>query len=337
MIQAIDRLAQTIPLRQACALFAFPRSTLYRRRQPKGGAEKPPRPTPARALSAGERSVVREVLNSERFQDCSPREVYATLLDEGVYYCSLSTLYRFLADHDELPERRQQRHHPTYAKPELLATGPNQLWSWDITKLLGPSKWLYYYLYVLLDVYSRYVVGWLLAQHESAELAEQLVASSCEKQQIAPGQLTLHSDRGPAMTAKSLAQLLDDLGVTKTHSRPYTANDNPFSEAQFKTMKYRPDYPVRFADPTQAHAWAHAFFGWYNNEHHHTSLGLLTPAIVHYGQATQVTAQRQATLTVAYNLHPERFVKGVPQPPQPPVAVWINPPLPARAEPDAMP
>jgi transposase InsO family protein len=285
VIQAIDALAQTIPLRQACALFAFPRSTLYRRRQPKGMAEKLPRPTPARALSAGERSGVREVLNSERFQDCSPREVYATLLDEGVYYCSLSTLYRLLADHDELGERRQQRQHPAYAKPEWLATGPNQLCTQrvpgDITKLLGPTKWLYYYLYVLLDVYSRYVVGWLLAQHESTELAKQLVATSCEKQPIVPGQLTLHADRGPAMTAKSLAQLLDDLGVTKTHSRPYTANDNPFSEAQFKTMKYRPDYPARFADPTQARTWAHAFFGWYNNDHHHTSLGLLTPAILH--------------------------------------------------------
>jgi len=336
VIQAIEALAQTIPLRQACALFAFPRSRLYRRRQPKVVAEKPPRPSPARALSTSERRVVHEVLNSERFQDCSPREVYATLLDEGLYYCSLSTLYRILADHDELRERRQQRQHPAYAKPELLATEPNQLWSWDITKLLGATKWLYYYLYVLLDVYSRYVVGWLLAQHESAALAQQLVATSCEKQQIAPGQLTLHSDRGPAMTAKSLAQLLDDLGVTKTHSRPYNANDNPFSEAQFKTMKYRPDYPERFADLTQAHTWAHAFFGWYNNDHHHTSLGLLTPAIVHYGQAPQVTAQRQATLAVAYNLHPERFVKGVPLPPQPPAAVWINPPLPAQAEPDAI-
>jgi putative transposase len=208
----------------------------------------------------------------------------------------------------------------------LLATAPNQLWSWDITKLLGPSKWLYYYLYVLLDVYSRYVVGWLLAEHESAELAQQLIAASCEKQQIQPGQLTLHSDRGAAMTAKTLAQLLDDLGVLKTHSRPYNANDNPFSEAQFKTMKYRPDYPERFASPTDAHTWTQAFFAWYNHEHHHTSLGLLTPTTVHEGQAPQVLAQRQATLLVAYNLHPERFVKGAPQPPPLPAAVWINPP-----------
>lgn len=337
MSQAIEALAQVISLRKACEAFAFPRSSLYRLRRPPVVSGLTLRPSPPRTLSPSERAGVRSLLNSERFQDSSPREIYATLLDEGCYVCSISTMYRILREHDELRERRQQRQHPAYAKPELLATGPNQLWSWDITKLLGPTKWLYYYLYVLLDVYSRYVVGWLLAQHESATLAEQLVATSCEKQQIAPGQLTLHADRGPAMTAKSLAQLLDDLGVTKTHSRPYTANDNPFSEAQFKTMKYRPDYPERFADPTQARTWAHTFFGWYNNEHHHTSLGLLTPAIVHYGQATQVTAQRQATLTVAYNLHPERFVKGGPQPPQPPTAVWINPPLPARAEPDAMP
>jgi putative transposase len=202
------------------------------------------------------------------------------------------------------------------------------LWSWDITQLRGAAKWTYYYLYVILDVYSRCVVGWLIAEHEAAELAEQLIAASCQKQRIPPGQLTLHADRGAVMTAKTVAQLLDDLSVTKTHSRPYTANDNPFSEAQFKTMKYRPDYPDRFGCLPDARVWAQAFFDWYNNHHHHSSLGLLTPAIVHAGCAVQVTALRQATLLVAYNLHPERFVKGEPTPPHLPDAVWINPPKP---------
>jgi len=326
VIQAIEALAQRIPVTKACAVFDFPRSSLYRLRHPQPVKEQLPRPSPPRALSPAEREAVHTLLNSARFQDSSPREVYATLLDEGIYACSISTMYRILRTHDELQERRQQRQHPPYAKPELLATGPNQVWSWDITKLLGPTKWVYYYLYVLLDVYSRYVVGWLLAEHESAELAQQLIAASCEQQQIRPGQLTLHSDRGAAMTAKTLAQLLDDLGVIKTHSRPYNANDNPFSEAQFKTMKYRPDYPDRFGCAAAARTWAQRFFAWYNHEHHHTSLALLTPAAVHTGQAAQLTAQRQATLLVAYDLHPERFVKGAPQPPPLPAAVWINPP-----------
>jgi putative transposase len=326
VIQAIEALAQSMPVTKACEVFDFPRSSLYRLRQPPSMREQLPRPSSPRALSAAEQAAVHNLLNSARFQDSSPREVYATLLDEGVYLCSISTMYRILRRQDEVRERRHQLQHPAYAKPELLATAPNQLWSWDITKLLGPTKWLYYYLYVLLDVYSRYVVGWLLAEHESAELAQQLIATSCEQQQIQPGQLTVHSDRGAAMTAKTLAQLLDDLGVTKTHSRPYTANDNPFSEAQFKTMKYRPDFPERFGPSAAARTWAQRFFAWYNYEHHHTGLALLTPATVHAGLAAQVTTQRQATLLVAYDLHPERFVNGVPRPPQLPDAVWINPP-----------
>jgi putative transposase len=326
MIAAIETLAQSIPVRQACEALGFPRSNLYRRRQPQPVVEKPPRPSPARALSPVERANVRDLLASERFMDRSPYEIYATLLDEGVYTCSISTMYRILHEYDEVQERRNQRQHPAYAKPELLATGPNQVWSWDITKLRGPAKWHYYYLYTMLDIYSRYAVGWLLAEQESADLAQQLIEISCEKQQIAPGQLTLHADRGAPMTAKAVAQLLDDLGVTKTHSRPYTSNDNPFSEAQFKTMKYRPDYPDRFGGKADAHAWAQAFFGWYNNEHHHIRLGLLTPATVHYGRAPAVIVQRQTTLAVAYRLHPERFVKGEPKPLALPEAVWINPP-----------
>jgi putative transposase len=334
MIVAIEALAQNIPLSQACAVFDFPRSSFYRSRQPQPALAKRPRPPPARALSNEERSKVREVLNGERFADQSPYEVYASLLDEGIYHCSIRTMYRILHDSGEVQERRDQLRHPTYAKPELLATAPNQLWSWDITKLRGPATWQYYYLYVILDVFSRYVVGWLLADHESAELAESLIAESCHKQGIERNQLTLHADRGAAMTAKSLTQLLADLGIDPSYSRPYTPDDNPFSEAQFKTMKYRPDYPDRFVSQQQAQQWASAFFPWYNHQHHHVALGLLTPAIVHFGQAAAILAQRQDTLAAAYSRHPERFVHGTPMPPALPTAVWINPP--ARQPPEPL-
>jgi putative transposase len=267
---------------------------------------------------------VRDLLNSERFQDQSPYEVYAALLDEGVYYCSIRTMYRILEAYAEVQERRNQLRHPTYTKPELLATGPNQLWSWDITKLRGPTPGQYYYLYVLLDVFSRYVVGWLLEDFESALLAEQLITESCRKQAITDDQLTLHADRGPAMIAKSLSQCLLDLGVAKSHSRPYTPDDNPYSEAQFKTMKYRPDYPQRFDSKDQALAWVRVFFPWYNNQHHHIALGLFTPAAVHYHQAPELIAKRQVILDQAYRLHPERFVHGTPKPLTPPDAVGIN-------------
>lgn len=269
---------------------------------------------------------MRDVLNSERFQDSTPRQVYATLLDEGVYYCHWRSMYRILEEHGEVRERRQQRRHPVYKKPELLATAPNQVWSWDITCLKGPVKWSYYYLYVVLDIFSRYVVGWLLAERESEALARHLIAETCRKQQIHKAQLTLHADRGSPMIAKSMAQMLDDLGVDKSHSRPHTSDDNPFSEAQFKTMKYRPDYPERFGSLQEAQCWARPFFDWYNNEHRHTSLALMTPAMVHYGLADQVTQQRQQVLHAAYLRHPERFVKGAPISPQLPPAVWINPP-----------
>jgi putative transposase len=243
-------------------------------------------------------------------------------------------MYRILAQNAEVKERRDQKCHPVYAKPELLATGPNQLWSWDITKLRGPAKWSYYYLYVILDVFSRYVVGWLIAEWESDTLAKELMAQSCAKQGIAPEQLTLHSDRGSVMRSKTMALLLADLGVSKTHSRPYTANDNPFSEAQFKTLKYRPDYPDRFGSLQAARQWAQAFFPWYNNDHRHTALALMTPAMVHYGQVEAVQAQRQQVLQAAYAAHPERFVKGTPILPDLPTEVWINKPQSEVATPE---
>jgi putative transposase len=324
MIQAAEQLAESVSVSAACQALGVPRSSLYRARQPKKARQ--PRPTPERALSQEEKVQVRQVLNSERFQDSAPRQVYATLLDEGEYLCHWRTMYRILDEHGEVRERRNQLQHPTYAKPELLATGPNQLWSWDITKLKGPAKWTYYYLYVILDVFSRYVVGWMVAEREAASLAEKLIAQTCVKQGIESDQLTLHADRGPSMRSKSVAQLLADLGITKTHSRPYTANDNPYSESQFKTMKYRPDFPERFDSVADARSWAREFFRWYNHDHRHSGLGLMTPATVHHGQAEAVRQQRQQVLLVAYAAHPERFVRGVPTPPELPSEVWINKP-----------
>ncbi len=332
MIQAVESLAPTVGIVAACEAVGLPRGSFYRAHQPVEPVA--PRPTPVRpssprALTSTEKATVREVLNSERFQDQAPREVYATLLDEERYLCSWRTMYRILAENQEVRERRDQLHHPVYAKPERLATRPNQLWSWDITKLRGPVTWTYYYLYVILDVYSRYVVGWMIAEPESEELAQALIRETCVKQGLQPGQLTLHADNGSAMIAKSVAQLLIDLEVVKSHSRPHVSDDNPYSEAQFKTLKYRPDYPERFGCLADARAWAHAFFTWYNQEHHHTGLGLLTPAVVHSGQAETVLQKRQQVLEVAYAAHPERFVKHPPVPAPLPAAVWINPPPPA--------
>jgi putative transposase len=324
-MQTAEGLSKQVGKRQACTVLGVPRSRLYRREK----RQSPRGPSP-RALSSNEKETVRQELNSERFQDCAPREVYATLMDEGRYLCSWRSMYRILDEHQEVRERRNQLRHPNYSKPELLATAPNQLWSWDITKLLGSSKWTYYYLYVILDVFSRYVVGWMIAERESAALAEALIAQTCLRQGVEPGQLTIHADRGSAMTSKPVALLLADLGVTKTHSRPHVSNDNPYSEAQFKTMKYRPDYPSRFGSQQDARAWAKAFFDWYNREHHHTGLALLTPADVHFHRAQSVLQKRQAVLEAAYARTPERFVKGAPAPMQVPQAVWINPPKPTK-------
>jgi putative transposase len=266
-------------------------------------------------------------LHGPRFVDHAPREIYATLLDEGHYLCSPRTMYRLLAAAHEVRERRNQLRHVA-PRPELLAIRPNEVWSWDITKLLGPAKWTYYYLYVILDIFSRYVVGWMVAHAESARLAERLIAATCEAQGIGPGQLTVHADRGSSMTSKPVALLLADLGITRTHSRPHVSNDNPFSEAQFKTLKSRPEFPERFASAEAARTFCHPFFTWYNTEHHHGGIGWLTPAMVHYGQVELVRTARRQVLTTAYAAHPERFVRRPPEPPAVPEAVWINPPTP---------
>ena len=328
MIEEVEKLGQEIGITKACQVLVVPRSRVYRARAAHTETSRPvikPKPHP-RSLRQDEKIQVRQILNSERFQDLAPREVYATLLDEGIYHCSWRTMYRILEEHDEIRERRNQLTHPNYKKPELLATGPRQVWSWDITKLLGPEKWTYYYLYVILDIYSRYVVGWMIASKETAVLAQELIQKTCEKQNIQKDQLIIHADRGSPMIAKTMALLMADLGVTKSHSRPHVSDDNPFSEAQFRTMKYRPDYPKRFGSQPDARLWARHFFEWYNNEHHHSSIGLMTPAEVHYGQAKEITHRRQIVLQEAYDKTPERFVKGIPKAPQLPDRVWINPP-----------
>jgi len=324
MINTIKTLGPELSIIAACSALGLPRATYYRQLSPMHGpAEKRASP---RALPAAESQAVLDVLHEPRFEDLAPSEVYATLLDEGRYLCSERTMYRVLERNQEVRERRDQLRHPKYAAPELLATKPNELWSWDITKLLGPTKWTYFYLYVVLDVFSRYVVGWLVADAESSALAEKLISEACERQGIAPGQLTIHADRGSSMKSKPVAMLLADLGITKTHSRPHVSNDNPYSEAQFKTLKYRPDFPERFGCIEDTRGFHGDFFGWYNNEHHHSSLGLMTPADVHFGRAEERHAARSLVLEAAQLAHPERFVAGVPTPPALPTAAWINKP-----------
>jgi putative transposase len=317
-----------VGVKPACEAFDIPRSAFYRALAWQDEPAEMPhkRPSPPRTLCHEERQTVLNVLHSDRFADKAPHEVYATLLDEGIYYCSIRTMYRILEDHGEVKERRNQLMHPTYQKPELIATGPNQVWSWDITKMLGPVKWSYFYLYVILDIFSRYVVGWMVAGHESAALASRLIQETCAVQNIVRGQLTIHADRGSSMKSKPVAFLLADLGVTKTHSRPHTSDDNPYSEAQFKTLKYRPDFPDRFGCIEDSRSFCRPFFNWYNKEHRHTSIGLLTPEAVHYGLAGDIRQARAEVLRNAYETHPERFVKMIPTPPELPEAAWINKP-----------
>ena len=327
--------APEVGIAAACRSLDVPRATFYRRlhgTMPKVDAQA--RPKPARALSDTERTQVLEILHQDRFMDKAPAEVYATLLDEGRYLCSTRTMYRILEAAGEVRERRDQLRHPHYSAPQLLATNPNQVWSWDITKLLGPVKWTYFYLYVILDIFSRYVVGWMIAHRESAVLAERLILETCEKQKIEPGQLTIHADRGSSMTSKPVALLLADLGVTKTHSRPHVSDDNPYSESQFKTLKYRPTFPERFGSIEDARIFCQEFFPWYNRAHRHSGIGLMTPEVVHYGKGELATIERDFVLTAAFRMHPERFVRGTPRAPRVPEAVWINKPKPSSSDSD---
>jgi len=322
-VSEVEPLVGTAP---ACRALGASRASLYRRRTPPELRAPRPRPAPARALSGAEREAVLEQLHSERFVDSSPAQVWATLLDEGTYLASERTMYRLLAAGGEVRERRDQLTHPPYQRPELLAERPNEVWSWDVTKLLGPAKWTYYYLYVILDVFSRYAVGWTVQHRETASVAERLIAETLSKQQIGRDQLTVHADRGSAMRSKPVAFLLADLGVAKSHSRPYTSTDNPYSEAQFKTLKYRPGFPQRFDSILHARSFCREFFPWYNDVHCHSGIGLMTPATVHHGRAEQTHAQRAGVLDTAYAATPERFVRRAPTPPPVPVAAWINKP-----------
>jgi putative transposase len=314
-----------------CAALGLARASVYRGRaclaqSAAARARSPAKARSPRALGSEERSRVLDLLRTERFADQAPAEIYATLLDEGIYVCSIRTMYRVLAENGAVRERRDQLRHPVYQKPELLAEAPNQVWSWDITKLMGPAKWSYFYLYVILDIFSRRVVGWCVADAESAGLFKELFDDAIAKHAVAPGQLTLHADRGGPMKAKATALLLADLGITKSHSRPHTSNDNPFSEAHFKTLKYQPQFPKRFGCIEDAKVFCRAFFLWYNQDHHHVGIGLMTPDQVHYGQAPAVHAARQDVLNMAYQANPERFVGKPPKPPPMPTQTWINPP-----------
>ena len=329
-MKATSELSQDVGRKPACEALEVPRATFYRhldRPLRRSDQDDGSRTTPPLSLTQVERRDVIDILHSERFQDRAPYEVYATLLDEGQYHCSIRTMYRILeSEHGDVKERRKGHRRTQYQKPELLATAPNQVWSWDITKLKGPAKWTYFYLYVILDIFSRYVVGWMVAHTEQKALAKRLIEQSCINQNIAPGQLTIHADRGSSMKSKVVAQLMADLGVTKTHSRPHVSNDNPYSESQFKTLKYCPAFPDRFGSIQDARSFCQGFFTWYNKEHCHSGIGLMTPESVHYGLAEGIFTTRSTVLAEAYEKHPNRFKGKLPQPPELPKAVWINRP-----------
>lgn len=329
MDAAVAELAPVIGTRGACVVLGASQAGWYRRHRQSpmavvgGGAARRPQP---RALTATERQQVLDVLHDQQHVDEAPAAVYAKLLDAGTYLCSVPTMYRILRAHGEVRERRRIATHPAAKKPELVAAKPNEVWSWDITKLAGPAKWSYFYLYVIIDIYSRYVPGWLLARAERAHLAERLLADTIAGQHVDPGQLTIHADRGSSMASKPVAFLLADLGVTKSHSRPHCSNDNPYSESQFKTMKYRPVFPERFGCYEDALGFCRRFFTWYNGEHRHCGIGWHVPADVHYGRAALLRQRRAAVLNGAYAAHPERFVRKSPTPPALPKAAWINEP-----------
>jgi len=332
-MSVVHELAPALGTSAACRALGLWRGAPLRERARQRRAQfvgprpaRPARPRPPLALEPQERQALRAALNSERFADMAPAAVHATLLDEGRYLGSVRTMYRLLAADGGSRERRRQLVHPAYAKPELLATAPNQVWSWDITKLKGAAKWTCFHLYVILDIFSRHVVGWLIAERESAELAEQLIAETVARHDVPAGQLTLHADRGASMRSKPVAALLVDLDVARSHSRPHVSDDNPYSEAQFKTLKYRPDFPARFGCLADARVHCQAFFAWYNAQHRHSGIGFMTPHSVHYGHAKALRAGRQAALDAAFEAHPERFKGQRPQPPELPTAVWINPP-----------
>ena len=323
---ALTELVAVTSTVRACTLLGRARATHYRRQIPPRLGPTRPRPAPPNMLTEAERQHVLTVLRSPQYCDLAPAQVWARLLDDGLYLCSISTMYRLLAAAGETRERRRQRTHPAKKRPELIATAANQVWSWDITKLAGPTRGVYYELFVIIDIYSRYVVGWAVAAAESGDLAKAFIAETLVGQGVERDQLTLHADRGTSMTSKPVAHLLVDLGVARSHSRPHVSNDNPFSEAQFKTLKYCPAFPSRFGSIADARSFCAAFFEHYNHVHRHAGIGLHTPASVHYGTAGEIRAQRGATLDAAYAANPARFNHRRPAPPELPTAAWINDP-----------
>ena len=322
---AFIELIAIMPKRQATRLLGVSRSSHYRKLQPPVFGPPTPRPAPANKLSDAERDRVLAVLRSEENCEHAPAQVWARLLDAGVYLCSIATMYRVLRSVGECRERRAQRTHPAKKKPELLATKSNQVWSWDITKLRGPKRGVSYDLYVIIDIYSRFVVGWMVAETETAELAKDFIDRTIRRHGIKKRQLKLHADRGTSMTSKSVAQLLVDLGVDRSHSRPHVSNDNPYSEAAFKTLKYCPAFPTNFGSIQHARVFCEMFFEYYNHHHYHSGIALLTPASVHYGDADRIQADRAATLIEAFTAHPERFNRE-PVPLRLPEEAWINDP-----------
>lgn len=324
MTAALNYLIPLVGIAAACAALCVPRASYYRDQRPRPAPK--PRPTSHRALTAGQRENVLAILDSDRFADKAPRQVYAELLDDGEYVCSVRTMYRILTAADQVRERRHQRRHPAYVKPELVARAPNQVWSWDITKVPGPVRGCYYNLYVAIDIFSRYVVGWTIARTENAALARAFLSEAFERHDIKPGQLVCHADRGTPMTARSTSLLFADLGITQSHSRPHVSDDNPYSEAAFRTFLYRPEMPERFGSLEDARVFFASLLDWYNERHYHTGIALLTPADVHFGRAAAIITARQVVLDAAYTEHPERFVRHPPRHPTPPAVAWINPP-----------
>ena len=324
-MSALPELASQIGMAKACGGLGLSRATFYRQRQSRVRAIATR--TPPLKLSAAEQAAVVGELMSERFVDRAPHQVYATLLDEDRYLCSIRTMYRLLASQQCVRERRDQRIHPVYARPQLVAVAPNHVWSWDITKLKTTLKWTYFYLYVVLDIFSRYVVGWMLSTRETGALARDFVEQIVIREDIPIDQLTLHADRGAPMRSKTLAEKLTDLGIEASFARPQQSNDNPFSESLFKTVKYAPVFPECFDGIDHARAVLTPFFDHYNYMHRHTGIGLMTPGAVHRGDAPRITAARAITLGNAFELHPQRFKGRLPQPPRVPEKVYINPPL----------
>ena len=324
--ECFDAIEPMLGTKAACAAVGRPRATHYRHQAPPRPKSTTPRPAPPNKLTDDEMGAILDVLRSPRFVDLSPAQVFHILLDEGRYLASVSTYYRLLRANGEVRERRRQATHPPRVRPELVARRPLVVWSWDITKLKGPKKGEYYDLYVVLDIFSRYVVAWCVAPSESGELAKELIADAVARHQVPPGQLTVHADRGSSMTSNPVVELLAFLGIGRTHSRPHVSNDNPFSESQFKTLKYCPAFPERFGCIEDARTFCETFFTYYNHEHRHSGIGYHTPASVHYGTATEVRAQRQITLDAAYTANPARFRHRRPEPPKLPTVAWINEP-----------